>query len=114
MPTGPGASTVTTGRPERSAYLALPVAEQPAGLPAPAQYLLLPEVEAVATVRSGRAATIFPMVYHDLVQWAGAHGFQTRGPGREIWVNEVDDIAEIDQQVFEVQLPFTRPGPPSA
>lgn len=69
---------------------------------------------AVATVRSGRAASIFPMVYHDLVQWAGAHGFQTSGPGREIWVNEVDDIAEVDQQVFEVQLPFTRPEPPPA
>lgn len=51
------------------------------------------------------------MVYHDLVQWADAHGYQTSGPGREVWVNEVDDIAEVDQQVFEVQLPFTRPGP---
>jgi DNA-binding transcriptional MerR regulator len=90
-------------------YVALPVAEPPAELPPPAQYLLLPEVEAVAAVRSGRAASIFPMVYQDLFQWAGAHGFQARGPGREIWVNEVDDLAEIDQQVFEVQLPFTRP-----
>ena len=51
------------------------------------------------------------MVYHDLVQWADAHGYQTSGPGREVWVNEVDDIAEVDQQVFEVQLPFTRPDP---
>jgi DNA-binding transcriptional MerR regulator/effector-binding domain-containing protein len=92
-------------------YLALPVAERPAEIPPPAQYLVVPEVEAVTTVRSGRAASIFPMVYHDLVQWAGAHGFQTSGPGREIWVNEVDDFAEIDQQVFEVQLPFTRPEP---
>jgi DNA-binding transcriptional MerR regulator len=95
-------------------YLALPVAERPAEIPAPTQYLVLPEVEAVATVRSGRAASIFPTVYQDLVQWAGAHGFQARGPGREIWVNEVDDIAEIGQQVFEVQLPFTRPEPPPA
>jgi DNA-binding transcriptional MerR regulator/effector-binding domain-containing protein len=95
-------------------YLALPVAEPPAEIPAPAQYLVLPEVEVVAAVRSGRAASIFPMVYHDLFQWAEAHGFQARGPGREIWVNEVDDLAEIDQQVFEVQLPFTRPGPSPA
>jgi effector-binding domain-containing protein len=95
-------------------YLALAVAEPPAELPPPAQYLVLPEVEVVAAVRSGRAASIFPMVYHDLVQWAGAHGFQTSGPGREIWVNEVDDIAEIEQQVFEVQLPFSRPGPSPA
>jgi DNA-binding transcriptional MerR regulator len=95
-------------------YLALPVAERPAEIPAPAQYLVLPEVEAVATVRSGRAASIFPMVYQDLIQWADAHGFQTCGPGREIWVNEVDDIAEIEQQVFEVQLPFTRPEPSPA
>jgi len=95
-------------------YLALPVAERPAEVPAPAQYLVLPEVEVVAAVRNGRAASIFPMVYHDLVQWAGAHGFQTSGPGREIWINEVDDIAEIEQQVFEVQLPFTRPEAPPA
>ena len=90
-------------------YLALPVAGPPAGIAPPAEYLVLPEVEVVSAVRSGRAASIFPMVYHDLVQWADAHGFQAAGSGREIWVNEVDDIAEIDQQVFEVQLPFTRP-----
>ena len=95
-------------------YLALPVAERPAEIPLPAECLVLPEGEAVAAVCGGRAASIFPMVYHDLVQWAGAHGFQASGPGREIWVNEVDDIAEVEQQVFEVQLPFTRPGPPPA
>jgi hypothetical protein len=38
------------------------------------------------------------------------HG-EAHGPGREIWVNEVDDI---EQQVFEVQLPFVRPGPAPA
>ncbi len=94
---------------EITVYLALPVAERPAEIPAPAQYLDLPEVEVVAAVRSGRAASIFPMVYQDLFQWVGAHGFEAHGPGREIWVNEVDDIAEIEQQVFEVQLPFVRP-----
>ncbi len=91
-------------------YVALPVAEPPAELPAPATYLVLPEVEAVVAVRNGPAASIFPMVYHDLVRWAEAHGYQTSGPGRDVWVNEVDDIAEVDQQVFEIQLPFTRPG----
>ena len=96
---------------EITVHLALPVAEQPAELPAPAQYLELPEVEVVAAVRSGRAASIFPMVYQDLFRWAEAHGFQAHAPGREIWVNEVDDLAEIEQQVFEVQLPFTRPEP---
>jgi len=25
-------------------------------------------------------------------------------------VNEVDDIADVAQQVFEIQLPFTRPA----
>jgi len=49
------------------------------------------------------------MVYYDLAQWADAHSYQARGPGREIWVNEVDDIAEASQQVFEIQLQFTRP-----
>jgi DNA-binding transcriptional MerR regulator/effector-binding domain-containing protein len=99
---------------EITVYLALPVAERPAEIPAPAQYLTLPEVEVVAAVRSGRAASIFPMVYHDLFQWVGAHGFEARGPGREIWINEVDDLAEIEQQVFEVQLPFIRPEPEPA
>jgi DNA-binding transcriptional MerR regulator/effector-binding domain-containing protein len=95
-------------------YLALPVAERPAKIPSPAEYLVLPEVEAAVAVRSGRAASIFPKVYQDLARWIGAHGFQTRGPDREIWVNEVDDLADIDQQVFEVQLPFTRPEPSPA
>ncbi len=99
---------------EITVYLALPVAERPAEIPPPAQYLDLPEVEVVAAVRNGRAASIFPMVYHDLFQWIGAHGFEARGPGREIWVNEVDDLAEIEQQVFEVQLPFVRPEPAPA
>jgi DNA-binding transcriptional MerR regulator/effector-binding domain-containing protein len=99
---------------EITVYLALPVAERPAEIPSPAQYLDLPGVEVVAAVRSGRAASIFPMVYHDLFQWIGAHGFEARGPGREIWVNEVDDLAEIEQQVFEVQLPFIRPEPAPA
>jgi hypothetical protein len=26
-----------------------------------------------------------------------------------VWLHEVDDIADVDQQVFEVQVPFTRP-----
>jgi hypothetical protein len=29
-------------------------------------------------------------------------------------VNEVDDIADVGQQVFETQLPFTRPDAPPA
>jgi hypothetical protein len=95
-------------------YLALPVGERPADIPPPAQYLVLPEVEVVAAVRSGRAASIFPMVYHDLVQWARTHGFQASGPGRDIWVHEIDDVAEVEQQVFEVQLPFSRPEPAPA
>jgi DNA-binding transcriptional MerR regulator/effector-binding domain-containing protein len=90
-------------------FLALPVAEQPAELPPPAQYLVLPEIEAAVAVRNGLAANIFPMVYHDLFRWAEEHGYEAHGPGREIWVNEVDDIADVDQQVFEIQLPFTRP-----
>jgi DNA-binding transcriptional MerR regulator/effector-binding domain-containing protein len=95
-------------------YLALPVAEPPAELPPPARYLVLPEVEAAVAVRNGPAAGIFPVVYHDLVRWADEHGYQVSPPGREVWVHEVDDIAEISQQVFEVQLPFRRPGVPAA
>jgi DNA-binding transcriptional MerR regulator/effector-binding domain-containing protein len=95
-------------------YLALPVAERPAELPPPAQYLVLPEIEAAVAVRNGLAADIFPMVYHDLLRWVEEHGYEAHGTGREVWVNEVDDIADADQQVFEIQLGFTRPEPPPA
>jgi DNA-binding transcriptional MerR regulator len=88
--------------------LALPVTEPPGELPAPAQYRVLPEIEAAVTVRSGPAASIFPMVYHDLVRWIDEHGYHAAGPDREVWINEVDDIADVAQQVFEIQLPFTR------
>lgn len=91
-------------------YLALPVTESPGALPAPAQYRVLPEIEAAVTVRSGPAASIFPVVYHDLVRWIDEHGYQAAtDSNREVWVHEVDDIADVAQQVFEIQLPFTRP-----
>jgi DNA-binding transcriptional MerR regulator/effector-binding domain-containing protein len=89
-------------------YLSLPVTEPPAELPEPAQYRELPAIEAAVAVRNGPAASIFPMVYQDLARWAQEHGYQTHGPGRDVWLNEVDDVADVDQQVFEVQLPFTR------
>jgi len=93
--------------------LALPVAEPPGDLPGPAQYRVLPEIEAATTVRSGPAVSIFPVVYHDLVRWIDERGYRpVEGPGREVWVNEVDDIADVAQQVFEIQLPFTRTGGP--
>jgi DNA-binding transcriptional MerR regulator len=95
--------------------LALPVAEPPASLPAPASYQVLPEIEAAAAVRSGPAATIFPFVYQDLNRWADEHGYpHTRGPGREVWIHVIDDVADVAQQVFEIQLPITRPTPASA
>ena len=90
-------------------FLGLPVAEPPVNLPAPAQYLVLPEIEAAAAVRSGPAATIFPMVYHDLVRWIEERGYRPAGTNRNVWLHEIDDVADADQQVFEVQLPFTRP-----
>ncbi len=92
-------------------HLALPVAEPPGELPAPAEYRVLPEIEAAVTVRSGPAASIFPMVYQDLVRWIDERGYRAvPGPGREVWVNEIDDVADVAQQVFEIQLPFTRPA----
>ncbi len=90
--------------------LALPVAEPPAELPPPARYVVLPEVdEAAVAVRNGPAASIFPFVYHDLARWADEHGYHAAGPGREVWVSMVDDPADVSQQVFEIQLPFSRP-----
>jgi DNA-binding transcriptional MerR regulator/effector-binding domain-containing protein len=90
--------------------LALPVAEEPTELPEPARYQVLPEIEAAAAVRSGPAASIFPMVYHDLARWASEHGYEAAGPGREVWLHEIDDHSQVSQQVFEIQLPFTRPA----
>ena len=93
---------------EITVNVALPVAEQSAELPAPARYRVLPAIEAAAAVRSGLAASIYPMIYQDLADWVEARGYQPQGPGRDIWIHEVDDIAEADQQIFEAQLPFAR------
>jgi hypothetical protein len=30
--------------------------------------------------------------------------------GHDLWLHEVDDIADVAQQVFEIQLPFSRPA----
>ena len=95
---------------EVTVNVALQVAEEPAELPPPAHHRVLPAIEAAAAVRSGLAASIYPMVYQDLAAWVQAHGYQPDGPGRDIWIHEVDDISEADQQVFEAQLPFIRPA----
>ncbi|HEY3734231.1 MAG TPA: MerR family transcriptional regulator [Streptosporangiaceae bacterium] len=95
---------------EVTVSVALPVAAEPAELPPPACYRVLPAIEAATTVRSGPAASIYPMVYQDLAAWIQAHGYQQHEPGRDIWIHEVDDISEVDQQVFETQLAFTRPA----
>jgi DNA-binding transcriptional MerR regulator len=97
-------------------YLALPVAEPPGDLPAPAQYQVLPQIEAAVTVRTGRAASIFPVVYQDLVRWADERGYQAKlNSSREVWVHEVEDLADAPkQQVFEVQVPFIRAEPAAA
>jgi DNA-binding transcriptional MerR regulator/effector-binding domain-containing protein len=94
---------------EITVNVALPVAEEPAELPPPARYRVLPAIEAATAVRNGPAASIYPMVYQDLVAWVQANGYQPEGPGRDIWIHEIDDISEVDQQVFETQLAFTRP-----
>jgi DNA-binding transcriptional MerR regulator len=92
-------------------FLSVPVTEPPGELPASAQYRVLPEIEAAAAVRSGPAASIFPMVYYDLIRWIEERGYRAApGPGREVWVHEIDDLADVAQQVFEIQLPFTRPA----
>jgi len=89
--------------------LALPVAEPPAELPAPARYRVLPEIEAAVAVRSGPAATIYPMVYHDLVRWIEEHGYRpVPGAGRDVWVHDKDDMTDPGPQIFEIQMPFTR------
>jgi DNA-binding transcriptional MerR regulator/effector-binding domain-containing protein len=94
---------------EVTVNVALPVAEEPVELPGLAQYRVLPAIEAATAVRSGPAASIYPMVYQELTTWAEAHGYQPQWHARDIWIHEVDDMSEPDQQVFEAQLPFTRP-----
>jgi len=89
-------------------FLAVPVNEPPAELPAPALYRVLPEIEAAVAVRSGPAASIFPMVYQDLHRWNEEHGYHSHGPGREVWLHDKDDLTDPGPQVFEIQLPFTR------
>jgi effector-binding domain-containing protein len=89
-------------------YVALPVSEPPADLPAPAEYKVLPAIEMLSAVRNGRSTTIFPAVFHDMARYASAHGYEMHGPSRNIWIHEVDDPAEVEEQVFEVQMPFTR------
>lgn len=92
-------------------FLALPVVEPPGELPAPAQYRVLPEIEAAVAVRNGPAASIFPVVYYDLVRWIEDRGYRpVPGPARDVWLHEIDDPADAAQQVFEIQLPFTRPA----
>jgi MerR family regulatory protein len=66
----------------------------------------------IRTLRHYDEIGLLPPAKHDhggdvVVYLSLAHG-----PGREIWVNEVDDIADVDQQVIEIQLPFTRPETP--
>jgi hypothetical protein len=44
---------------------------------------------------------------NDLARWADERGYRLSGrPGREVWVHAVDDIADVNQQVFEIQLPL--------
>ncbi len=91
--------------------LGVPVTDPPGELPAPAHDRVLPAVEVAAPARSGPAASHFPTVYYDLVRWIEEHGYHpVPGPGRDVWVHEVHDIADVAQQVFEIQLPFTRPA----
>jgi DNA-binding transcriptional MerR regulator/effector-binding domain-containing protein len=91
-------------------FLALPVTEPPTELPPPASYRVLPEIEAAAAVRTGPAVSIFPMVYQDLVGWIEEHGYRPNGPGRDVWVHDKDNLTDPGPQVFEIQLPFTRPA----
>ena len=36
--------------------------------------MVLPAIEAATAVRNGKASTIYPAVYHDLVHWCSAQG----------------------------------------
>ena len=59
-------------------------------------------------MRSGPAASIFPMVYFDLARWIEQRGYHPVATGREVLIHDKDDITDPGPQVFEIQLPFTR------
>jgi hypothetical protein len=40
---------------------------------------VLPEIEAAVAVRGGPSASIFPMVYYDLIRWIEELSFSYRG-----------------------------------
>ncbi len=89
-------------------HVALEVEQEPAELPPPATYQVLPAIEAAVAVRTGSAGGIFPDVVNDLLRWISEHGYQPVGTNRDIWVHEVDDVSQVSEQVFEIQMPFAR------
>ena len=99
-------------REQYTVYLAQPVTE-PAGRAGEAGPVPRPARDrGRRRVRSGPAASIFPVVYHDLIQWIDQRGYRAViGSNREVWVDEVDDIADVAQQVFEIRCRSPVPAP---
>jgi hypothetical protein len=62
----------------------------------------------VRTLRHYDEIGLLPPATVDPVEWIVGHGYQVAArAGRDVWVHEVDDIADAAQQVFEIQLAFT-------
>lgn len=93
---------------DMTVYTGFPVAGRSGELPEPMRYLMLPAIEAVTAVRGGPAAAIFPMVYQDVYGWVREHGLRASGQPRDVFVHQIDDVSQADEQVFETQLPFVR------
>jgi DNA-binding transcriptional MerR regulator len=89
-------------------FLALPVTEPPAELPAPALYRVLPEVEAAVAVRRARqrassrwSTRIWAGGSRSMATTSTARAVKCVGPRQR-------DRTDPGPQVFKIQLPFTR------
>lgn len=95
-------------------YLALPVAERPAELSAPATYLVLPVVEAVVAVRNGPAASIFPRCTTTWCSGPTRTATRPRGPderyGSTRWTTLPRSISRCSRS--SCRSPGPDPSPP--
>src|SRR4051812_44844045 len=70
------------------AFVALPIGPVAVDLPAPVEVVELPEVaEAVSVVMASPTADDYPATYGELMRWIDAHGYETDGHGRDVYLN---------------------------
>lgn len=84
---------------------AVDIADQPLPAGDGIVELLLPPITAATTVYEGPVDhDIVGPIYGELVTWAGEHGYEACGPGRDLIISAPDGQGNA---VFELQLPVT-------